>query len=76
MWDRIKRSLTMAWAAVVAAASVAFATVMSLADVLNMPEIKAQVAAVFAAYPQAVGAIGLAVAVITALARLHSLAKG
>ncbi len=68
-----RHSLTIAWAYVVGLASALLAIVLQGAELLNSPDVKAQIAAVLD--PHTVAWIGLGVAVVTALARLRSLSK-
>jgi hypothetical protein len=77
MLSRIKawcrHSLTIAWAYLVGLASALLSVVLLAAELLNSPELKAQVA--LALDPHTVAWIGLGVAVVTALARMRSLGK-
>lgn len=77
MLSRIKawcrHSLTIAWAYLVGLASTLLSIVLLAAELLNAPELKAQIA--LALDPHTVAWVGLAVAVVTALARLRSLGK-
>jgi hypothetical protein len=68
-----RHSLTIAWAYVVGLASALLAVVLQGAELLNSPELKAQIALVLD--PHTVAWIGLGVAAVTALARLRSLGK-
>lgn len=77
MIDKIKawcwHSLTVGWAYLVGACSALVLVAVQLADVLALPEIKAQMSAVVDTKTAAV--IGLVVSVVTVFTRLRSLGK-
>lgn len=75
LWADAKRSLTMAWAAVVGFVSAAYVAVLTLAVTLDLTALKAQLAEAGVTGPWLAG-IGIAFALITALARMRSLGKG
>lgn len=71
----IGQSWTIAWQWIVGAVGTAFTLVLSFAETIGQPELKAQIAQVFKDHPQGVTLGFIIVALITGMARMRSLGK-
>lgn len=74
-WDNFKKSATVMLMTVAGIVASTYAMILQFADALNVPEIKQQIVAALAKYPQAVGYVMLTLTVAGILARLRTLGK-